>query len=30
MKRLSVLTAGERDELERMLKRTLEILKNVD
>jgi DNA-binding MarR family transcriptional regulator len=30
MKRLSVLPAGEMDELERMLKRILEILKNVE
>jgi DNA-binding MarR family transcriptional regulator len=30
MKKLSVLPAGEMDELERMLKRTLEILKNVE
>ena len=30
MKKLSVLPAGEMDELERMLKRILEILKNVE
>jgi DNA-binding MarR family transcriptional regulator len=30
MKKLSVLPASEMDELERMLKRTLEILKNVE